>query len=47
MFISFPTRKTGMCAMVHVPVGIVCREGSRADFFWTTELKCVRLYNIN
>ena len=45
MFISFSTRKTGMSATVHVRVLCVAK-GGRADFFWTRELKCVRLYNI-
>ena len=34
MFIGFPTRKTGMCAMVHVPVSCVAKVAGQI-FFWT------------
>ena len=46
MFIGFPTRKTGMCAMVHVPVSCVAKVAGQI-FSGQGELKCVRLYNID
>ena len=46
MFISFSTRKTGMCAMVHVPVLWVAKVAVRI-FSGQGKWKCVRLYNIN
>ena len=38
MFIGFLTRKTGMCAMVHVPVLCVLKVAVRI-FLWTREVE--------
>ena len=46
MSISFSTRKTRMCVMVHVPVLCVPKRAVRI-FSGQAELKRVRLYNIN
>ena len=45
MFISFPTRKTGMCAMVNVPVLCVVKVAVQV-FSGQGELKYVRLFGI-